>query len=250
MRYLRLTVAYDGTNYSGWQSQINAVSVQQTLEKAIARVTAERIRVTGSGRTDAGVHALGQIVSLKLESELPCETLLRALNANLPDDVVVRRVEEAPAGFHPIRGAKNKRYRYLLYDSPIRDVFLRTTAWHVHHPLDVVSMIEAARCLVGRHDFASFMTKGSKRTTTVRTITDLFLLREHALHGEQIRLEVAADGFLYNMVRIIVGTLVEVGRGKQPVEWVAEVLAACDRTAAGPTAPPEGLCLMQVDYEW
>jgi tRNA pseudouridine38-40 synthase len=249
-RSLRLKIAYDGTAYGGWQRQLNCVSIQGLLETAFRRITGERISITASGRTDAGVHALGQVASCATNSQLAPDALRRALNAYLPDDICVLEVREAPANFHAIREAIQKRYRYEIRTGQNRDVFARHYAWQIWHELDVERMCEAIPDLIGRHDFRSFQTSGSQRKTTVRTVLDLTLHAERTEFGQQITLEIEADGFLYNMVRNIVGTLVEVGRGKQPVAWVSEVLAARDRRRAGPTAPARGLTLLHVTYPW
>ena len=212
-------------------------------------------RTLASGRTDAGVHALGQVVGLRTESTLGLEVLRRALNANLPDDVAVLEAAEAPEGFHPIRDARWKRYRYVIHNGPIRDVFSRRYAWHLPAPLDAEAMQAAAACLLGTHDFASFQTAGAPRQSTVRTVSQAIVRCERddgagqgGPAGQRIAFEIQADGFLYNMVRTIVGTLVEVGRGARRPAWVAEVLQAVDRRRAGPTAPPEGLFLLCVEY--
>lgn len=247
-RFLKLTLAYDGTSYAGWQVQREEATLQVVLEKAIEEFTGETLRVVASGRTDAGVHALGQVVSLQTDNELPCDVWLRALNANLPRDVAVLEVAEAPQGFHAIRDATGKRYRYVIQDGPLRDVFLLRYAWFVPVRLNDSAMQRAAQQLLGRHDFASFETSGSPRETTVRTVTDVILQRQAIGSAECLVLEIAADGFLYNMVRAIVGTLVEIGRGGQDPSWIDEVLAARNRKAAGQTAPPQGLFLVSVDY--
>jgi tRNA pseudouridine38-40 synthase len=256
MRTFKLTLAYDGTNYSGWQSQPGRVTVQDTLERVLAKITAETIRVVASGRTDAGVHALGQVVSFQSETELAPGVLQKALNAELPQDVAALGVEEAPADFHAIASARRKRYRYVIFDGPVRDVFGRHYAWHVHGRLDAESMHRSAQSLVGRHDFSSFETAGSARETSVRTVFEVVVQRGQrgtpgartAEDEDRIIAEIEADGFLYNMVRAIVGTLVEVGQHKRDEAWPGEVLKACDRRAAGRTAPPEGLFLLRVDY--
>jgi tRNA pseudouridine38-40 synthase len=249
-RSLRLKLAYDGTAYGGWQRQLNCVSIQGLLETAFQRVTGERVSVTASGRTDAGVHALGQVASCNTNSSLTPDALRRALNASLPSDICILTVQEAPANFHAIREAVQKRYRYQIRTGQNRDVFARHYAWQIWHELDLEKMREATQHLIGRHDFRSFQTSGSQRKTTVRTILDLTLQGERTDFGQRITLEVEADGFLYNMVRNIVGTLVEVGRGKQTPSWVSEVLAARDRRRAGPTAPARGLTLLHVTYPW
>jgi len=249
MRTIKLTLAYDGTAYAGWQIQSRGRTLQETLETALAKITGEPVRVTASGRTDAGVHALGQVVGFRTESKLSPEILLRALNAGLPRDMAVLDAAEAPEGFHATISAKRKRYRYRIYDGPIRDVFRRQTTWHCARGLDVESMDRAAQALRGTHDFSSFETQGSKRKTSVRTIYDISARRGLDGDGHLIAVEVEADGFLYNMVRTIVGTLVKVGRHARSESWVADVLAAVDRRAAGPTAPPQGLVLLSVQYE-
>jgi tRNA pseudouridine38-40 synthase len=244
VRTIKLTLAYDGTAYAGWQCQPDATTVQGVLEAAVAKVTGARGQTLAAGRTDAGVHARGQVVSLRTESRLSAEVLVRALNANLPPDVAVLEAVEVDAAFHPIRDAHSKRYRYQVHDGPIRDVFHRGDAWHLHGPLDHEAMQRAAAALVGRHDFRSFQTAGAERRTTVRTVYDLTVQRT----GHLVAVEIEANGFLYNMVRAIVGTLVEVGRGAEPETWPAAVLQATDRTYAGPTAPAHGLCLLWVRY--
>ncbi len=262
MRTFKLTLAYDGTAYSGWQVQPGRPTIQETLEGAIETVTGRRPRAVASGRTDAGVHALGQVAGFSANVSLTCEVLRRALNANLPHDVAVLEVAEAATGFHPIRDARRKRYRYLIYDGTVRDVFARRFTWqYPYGRLDAEAMRRAAEPLCGRHDFRSFETSGAERKTSVRTVLDLTVRRDRAASGalptgegdrpgppDWIVMEIEADGFLYNMVRSIVGTLTEVGRGAQPERWPAEVLAARDRRAAGPTAPPHGLFLVHVTY--
>jgi len=248
-RFLKLTLAYDGTAFAGWQVQPNERTVQDVLETAIAKITGEQIRAVASGRTDAGVHALGQVVSLSTETSMEPEVLCRALNATTPFDLVVLDVCEAPDCFHAIRDATGKRYRYVILDGPLPDVFSRAYAWHIPQRLDDRAMSLAAQSLIGKHDFASFQASGSDRKTTVRTITDLTVQRRIESDFSKIVIEVAADGFLYNMVRNIVGTLVEVGRGNKPCDWPGEVLAAKNRKLAGMTAPPHGLFLVKVDYD-
>jgi tRNA pseudouridine38-40 synthase len=227
--------------------QVNALTVQQALETALAKILQRRVRVTASGRTDSGVHALGQVGSFVAETSLSPDQLKRALNGSLPTDIRVRSVEEACPGFHAIRDARKKRYRYVMSDAEQLDVFERRYVWHVWMALDVAAMRDAAGCLVGKHDFASFQAAGSGRASSIRTILDLTLERDPTAH-HRIVFEVEADGFLYNMVRNILGSLVLVGRGAKPIGWLAEVLRAKDRKLAGPTAPAHGLTLLRVDY--
>jgi len=248
MRTIKLTLAYDGTAYAGWQVQPGEKTVQEALERAVERITGERLRVIASGRTDAGVHAFGQVVALRTESQLPADVFQRALNAELPRDIAVLEAVDAADGFHPIRDAVGKRYRYVIHDGPVRDVFRRQYCWQCQNRLDHAGMSRAARALVGTHDFSSFETSGAERNDSIRTVYELQVERGRGVEKDLITIEIEADGFLYNMVRAIVGTLVEVGRGAQPECWVAEVLAAADRRAAGPTAPPQGLFLLRVDY--
>ncbi len=250
MPTFRLTLAYDGTAYAGWQVQPGCQTVQGALEGAIEKVTGQLVRVLASGRTDAGVHALGQVVGARIDTELSTDVLQRALNAELPQDIAILAVEEVADGFHAIRDAVRKRYRYVIHDGPVRDVFERPYCWHYRGGrLDIEAMDRAAKALLGKHDFSSFETSGAERESSVRTITEIFGQRGRAGDpDDSLVVEVEADGFLYNMVRAIVGTLVEVGRGAQPESWPGDVLQATDRTVAGPTAPPQGLFLVCVDY--
>lgn len=248
MPNFKLTVSYDGSAYAGWQIQANGNTVQAELERAIAQVTQQSPRVTGSGRTDAGVHALAQVASFEVDTSLPASQLHRALNGNLPLDIRVLEVEQVSPEFHALRSAIGKRYRYVLQDGPWLDVFHRQQAWFVRGTLDLESMERAACTLRGRHDFRSFEASGSPRASSVRTIRDIALQRP--AHAPQlIWFEIEADGFLYNMVRNIVGTLVEVGRGRLPAADVPHILAQQDRTSAGPTAPAHGLFLLAVRYD-
>lgn len=248
MRWLKLTIAYDGAAYAGWQVQAGQLTVQEMFERIWRQVTQEETRASASGRTDAGVHALGQVLSIATETRLSPETLRRALNAELPDDIAVLSVEEAPEGFDAVRHAVKKRYRYFLHDGPVRDVFRRSYVWQVRRRLDDAAMHRAAQALLGKHDFASFQSANDQRLSSIRTITDIAVVRGRAGRPDEVTVDVEADGFLYNMVRAIVGTLVEVGRGVQPESWPQQVLEAADRARAGQTAPPHGLFLIQVDY--
>ena len=248
MPTFKLTLAYDGTDFAGWQQQPDKRTVQGVLEGALERITQARSKCMASGRTDAGVHALGQVVSFQSETKLDCATLAKALNAELPEDMLVFEVAAAPVSFHALRDAIRKRYRYVIEDGRLRDLFDRRYVWHIYQRLDVAAMQEAARPIVGTHDFTSYETAGSPRLTSVRTIFDLSVERHTGGRTERIVIEVEADGFLYNMVRNIAGTLVAVGKGKEATSWPGKVLALRDRTAAGMTAPPQGLFLVHVEY--
>jgi tRNA pseudouridine38-40 synthase len=245
MRNIRLTLSYDGTDFSGWQTQPGFRTVQETLEAAIAALTGEAVRVNASGRTDTGVHAVGQVVNFYSNTRHPPEVLVRAVNARLPPDVVVCDAADVPQAFDANRDAKRKLYRYVIHDGPVPNLFLRRYYCPSRHRLDADAMRRAAEPLKGRHDFHSFETDWPNRMSSVRTITHLAVNRM----GDWIWLDVEADGFLYNMVRAIAGTLMNVGRGYWPETRVAEILQAEDRTQAGPTAPAQGLFLMRVTYE-
>ena len=248
MRSYRMTLAYDGTAYCGWQVQPRQATVQETIETALYRIVGQPVRVVASGRTDSGVHAQGQVVSFRCSTRLEPNVLCRALDANTPDDIYVKQVVEAPDGFHAIRDAVSKRYRYVIQDGRNHDLFLRAYSWYVPQSLDVAGMRQAAACLVGRHDFSSFEAAGSPRKTSVRTVSELRVERTHHDASQPIIIEIEANGFLYNMVRSIVGSLVLVGRGQKTAAWIDAVLAATDRSQAGPTAPACGLTLLVVHY--
>jgi tRNA pseudouridine38-40 synthase len=244
MRNIKLTLCYDGTDFHGWQRQRQLRTVQQVLEEALEGLTGAHATTTASGRTDAGVHAMGQVVNFLTASRYSTETFVRALNARLPHDVRVLDAAEVPQSFHATLDAKSKRYRYSIDNGRIASPFQLRSAWHVPRPLDEAAMRRAGASLIGRHDFRSFETEWPNRLTSVRTILDLTVERL----GDAVTIEVEADGFLYNMVRSIAGTLALVGKGRRPESWVAEVLAAQARVEAGPTAPPQGLCLLLVRY--
>jgi tRNA pseudouridine38-40 synthase len=243
-RNVKLVIAYDGTDFAGWQRQANTGTVQGVVEETIARVTGERPTVIGAGRTDAGVHACGQVANFRTTSRLSASELQRALNALLPPSVAVLQAEDVPAEFHARFGALGKHYRYTLYLGPVRPVFDRERVLHVRAHLNLAAMRRAARPLVGEHDFAAFTTHAEEAKSTVRRIEDVSIRR----NGSRVLVDIIGSGFLYGMVRAIVGTLLEVGRGKLPPEALADILASCDRRRAGPTAPAHGLCLMSVRY--
>ncbi len=245
MRNLRFVVRYDGTAFAGWQTQPGQRTVQDVFEAAVRAITRQdRVRANVSGRTDAGVHAVGQVVNLFSPTAISTDGLAKAVNSQLPPDVCVRRCDDVPQSFCANRDAVGKTYRYVVCDGRPHDPFLGRFAWHSRQPLDAAAMAEGATGLVGRHDFRCFETDWPNRLTSVRTVTRCEVRRA----GEYITVDVSADGFLYNMVRAIAGTLVQVGRGAWPPERVAEVVAARDRKLAGPTAPAQGLFLLRVDY--
>jgi tRNA pseudouridine38-40 synthase len=243
-RSIRLTLAYDGSRFHGWQTQPGALTIQGVLADACARVLGSPVRVVGASRTDAGAHAVGQVASVWTPSSLPAATLGRALNALLPEDVRVIEAREAPPGFDARRRASGKRYLYLVDAGAVADPFLRHFAWHVPARLDAPSMAKALSLLRGRHDFSAFCASPGRERMPVCTLPSLRLV----LRRRRLALLVSGDRFLHHMVRNIAGSLVEVGRGARPPEWLAEVLAGRDRTRAGPTAPARGLLLLRVLY--
>jgi tRNA pseudouridine38-40 synthase len=246
VRNIALTISYDGTEFAGWQTQPEQRTIQETLEKAIAEFTGvERVHLIASGRTDAGVHALGQVANFHTAADYPCEVVIKAVNARIPGDIVVTEAREMPQGFNANKDTKRKLYRYVIHDGPVMSPFMRRYAVHNRQRLNAAAMKRASECLKGRHDFHSFETEWPNRQSSVRTITHLGVSRA----SDYIWIDVEADGFLYNMVRSIAGTLMDVGRGYIPESRVAEILNAEDRREAGPTAPPYGLFLMRVTYD-
>ena len=244
MKRILLTVEYDGTNYAGWQRQINGLAVQQVLEETLQKATKERIVVTGASRTDAGVHALGQAVHFDTESRIPPEKYPFVLNTMLPRDVRVHTGREVPEGFHARFMTCGKRYTYRIVNSRHASAIRRNTHVHVPLPLDLAPMQEAAKQLLGTHDYAAFQAAGGTAKTTIRTITGAELVR----FGDEIILTVEGDAFLYNMVRIIAGTLIEIGLGRRSANAFSEAYETLDRLSLGVTAPPQGLELTKVYY--
>lgn len=244
MRTLKLTIAYDGTAYAGWQRQLNGLAIQQVIEEALAPMVGHVPTIAGAGRTDAGVHALGQVASVHVDFDHAPSAVQRAMNVRLPADIRLVGVVEAAPGFHAQYHASGKSYRYRIATLPVLSPFDRWFVWHAPMRRDLEAMRQAARLFLGTHDFASFQGRGASVSDTVRTLTRCDV-REQA--GE-IVIDVEGDGFLRHMVRTIAGTLSEIGAGARPVESVPEMLAARDRTAAGLTAPASGLTLVAVRY--
>src|SRR3954468_13929652 len=246
---LKLTLEYDGGPFVGWQVQPNGPSVQGVLQEAIEKLCGSPVRVTGAGRTDAGVHARGQVASLEPPRDLPLSAWTSGLNPHLPPEIASVRAEEAPAGFDARRWARGKRYVYEILRSPTRSPLLRSRRWEIRRPLDAEAMRAAARALCGGHDFSAFRAADCPAKTTVREVRRLDIEVERlGPDAESIRLTIEATAFLKHMVRNMMGTLVEIGHGKRDPGSVQELLAAGDRTRAGPTAPPHGLCLDEVFY--
>jgi tRNA pseudouridine38-40 synthase len=245
MPRVKLVLEYDGSRYVGWQVQLNGRSIQAELRKALEKLLGAPVEVTAAGRTDSGVHATGQVVCFDTERTLPLKAYWRGLNGLLPEDIAVVRTEEVDARFDPRRWSRGKRYRYRVSNRSSRSPLRRHTHWEVFAPLQVEAMARAAQHLLGRHDFSSFRASDCQAAHAVR---ELRRLDVEGASGDAVSFVVEGTAFLKHMVRNLVGTLVEVGKGRRPEAWVAEVLASCDRTKAGPTAPPQGLVLEEVFY--
>jgi tRNA pseudouridine38-40 synthase len=244
VRKIKLIVQYDGSRYSGWQTQPGKKTIQGELVEAMSNLVGEKIPVHGASRTDAGVSALGQVALFEIDSPIPTENFPDALNGRLPRNIVVTSAEEVPPKFDLLGEVKSKLYRYTIYTGRYRPVMKLNQCWHLHKKLDVAAMNEAAQLLVGTKDFKSFASAADKRESSVRTIFRCNVTAE----DKWIYIDVEGDGFLYNMVRNIVGTLTEIGAGRWRPEKINQILEAKDRTTAGRLAPPQGLCLMWICY--
>lgn len=241
---VKLIVEYDGTNYAGWQRQKNGLSVQEVLEKAFEAASGERAAIHGAGRTDAGVHALAQVAHLETNCTIPADKISFAMNMHLPPDIRVKQSEQADMNFHARFCAKGKSYRYTIANTVHAPAIGRFTAAHVRGVLDLEAMRRAAAYIIGTHDFACFCASGSEVKDTVRTIYNISITEEEPL----IHIDVRGSGFLYHMVRIIAGTLIEIGLKKRLPESMADIIESCDRNMAGVTAPAKGLMLVAVEY--
>ena len=244
-RNIRLTLEYDGTRYHGWQHQKNALSIQEVVETALGRITGETVRLIGSGRTDAGVHALAQVANFTTTSTVPLRAFFFGLNSLLPTDIAVLEAVEVPLTFHARYGTLLKTYEYRILNRPVRSPLNHIHAWWLSHPLDFAALEEAAQFLPGEHDFLAFRAAGSRPGPAVRHV------REAVWHSRPqgwLIFTITANGFLRGMVRSLVGTIVEIGKGKYRPGYLGEVLKKRDRRLAGPTAPPQGLFLVKVEY--
>ena len=246
MRHIRLVVEYDGSQLHGWQRQDNAPTVQQHLEEALGKLLTHETQVVGASRTDAGVHARGQVASFRTERPIPLHGIRRGLNSLLPEAIAVRDASEVPEDFHPRFSATGKHYRYTILTRPERSPRWRDRAWHHPELLDVAAMQEGARALIGEHDFAAFRAAGCTAKTTMRRVDSIAMTRRPS---HLLEVDIRGNAFLRQMVRILVGTLTEVGTGRRTPGQVAEILASKDRTKAGITAPAHGLELMEVRYD-
>jgi tRNA pseudouridine38-40 synthase len=245
MRNIKLLIEYDGTNYQGWQVQPKGPTIQGILEKKLGLLTGEPIQLFGSGRTDSGVHALGQVAHFKTQSQMDIHTIQRALNSLLPHDIAIQRVEEVDEGFHARKHSKSKIYEYRILNRNLRSVFHRGYVWYIPQKLNLAEMKKATQSLVGEHDFSAFRTVGTPTRTTVRRV-----IRAEWKRGRDglIRFEIEGNGFLKQMVRSIIGTLVEIGKGRMKAAEIRKILNSKDRKEAGPTAPAQGLFLKEVKY--
>ena len=244
MRNIKLTIEYDGKDFNGWQKQPTKLNIQGEIEKAIEEITGEKVDLTASGRTDAGVHSLGQTANFKTDSQIPIEKIAKAINSKLKKSIVIKSAEEVDEKFHSRYSVKSKTYRYIINNSENGTAIYRGLEYHIPMKLDVKKMQEAVKFFEGEHDFKGFKASGTSSKSSIRTIYKGEVKQE----GERIIIEVTGNGFLYNMVRIIAGTLVDVGLEKIKPEEISEIIESKDRTKAGKTLPPHGLYLLKVEY--
>ena len=246
MRNIKLIIEYDGAAYNGWQRQADVLTIQQVMEDTLSRIVNDKVVLIASSRTDTGVHALNQVANFRTSTKLPLRNLHLGANSLLPPDIVVKEMSEVPWEFHSQYQARGKIYHYRIYNNPVRAALARGISWFVHRPLDLEAMGRAARHFLGTHDFNAFCAAQCDVEDRVRTVTDVGFDRED---GGMIVFRIEADGFLRHMVRNIVGTLVDIGRGRIPEDDILRILEARDRRLAGQSAPARGLCLMEVKYE-
>ena len=245
MRNIKLTIEYDGKDFNGWQKQPNKLNIQGTIEKAIEQITGEQVELNASGRTDAGVHALGQVANFKTNSNLPIEKWSLALNANLKKSIVIKSAEEVDERFHSRLTCKRKTYRYVINNSTYGTAIYRNLETHIPQKLNIEKMKKAVKFFEGEHDFKAFKASGTSSKSSVRTIYNAEVIEAK---NDRIYIELTGSGFLYNMVRIIAGTLIEVGLGKIEPEEIQNIIQSKDRSEAGKTLPPQGLYLLKVEY--
>lgn len=249
MRTIKLTIEYDGTNYVGWQIQPSGRSIQGELTKALRRMTGEENHIIGSSRTDAGVHALGQVAHFRTNTMIPPTGFMRGINSLLDDDISVIAAREAEDGFHAQKGARSKLYRYVILNSDAPSALLARRCWHIREKLDIKAMQEAAKCLVGEHDFKSFQAAGSSARDAFRRINSIVIKKgRYQDHAGAIYIDISGNGFVYHMVRNVVGTLVRIGKGRIPPSEMERILKARERKRAGATAPARGLYLAKVTF--
>ncbi|TCO74981.1 tRNA pseudouridine(38-40) synthase TruA [Marinisporobacter balticus] len=244
MKNVKLIIEYDGTNFSGWQMQPNARTVQEEIEKGLKKIIKKEVKINGSGRTDAGVHALGQVANFKETFSIPIQKIPLALNAMIPEDISIKEAIEVPENFHARYHAKGKRYIYKIYNGQLRSALLKNHAYFTSYTLNVEKMKKATAYFIGEHDFKAFMASRTSIKNTVRTIQDIRLYEQEEL----LILDIKGNGFLYNMVRIMTGTLVDIGRGRIDEKDLPNIIKSCSRESAGHTAPPQGLYLAEVYY--
>lgn len=245
MRNIKLTIEYEGSDFNGWQKQPDKLNIQGTIEKVLESITGEKVELNASGRTDAGVHALGQVANFKTNSSIPIEKFAIAINSRLKKTIVVKKAEEVEEDFHARYNCKKKTYEYVINNSEYGSAVFRNLAYHIPQKLDVEKMNKAAKLFIGEHDFKAFKSSGTSSKSSVRTIYDASVIKE----GENVKIRLTGNGFLYNMVRIISGTLVDVGLGKLEPEEITRIIEERDRTKAGKTLPAHGLYLISVEYE-
>ena len=245
MRNIKLTIEYDGKDFNGWQKQPNKLNIQGTIEQAITKITGETVELNASGRTDAGVHAIGQVANFKTNSNIPIEKFPIAINTNLKKSIRIKSAEEADEKFHSRLSCKRKTYRYIINNSEIESAIYRNLEYHISNKLDVSKMQKAAKFFEGEHDFKAFKASGTSSKSSVRTIYEANVYKIE----NKIYIELTGNGFLYNMVRIIAGTLIEVGLNKIEPEYILDIIKEEKRELAGRTLPPQGLYLLKVEYQ-